>query len=86
MIQRKLTRGQSGRRMESSVVNAGWMAMDRSDGRFGLHAALAWPLLEAREFVEVTELTPLCHDKVVILVNRSAVRRVADAVLPLVLG
>src|SRR5438552_18619934 len=42
-------------------------------------------LLDASEFVEVTKLTPLRHDEVAVFVNRSAVRRVADAVLPLVL-
>src|SRR6266516_4387286 len=43
------------------------------------------PLLHATEFVEVTPLTPLRHDEVAFFVNRSAMRRVADAVLPLVL-
>ena len=41
--------------------------------------------LIAIEFVEVTKLAPLGHDEVAVLVNRSAVRGVADAVLPLVL-
>src|SRR5439155_6289108 len=50
------------------------------------HSLLRSPLLEAREFVEVTELTPLRHNEVVVHVNRSAVGRVADAVLPFVLG
>src|SRR5213593_1815176 len=42
------------------------------------------PLFVASEFVEVTKLTPLRYDEVAVFVNRSAVRRVADAVLPLV--
>src|SRR5437773_11566571 len=46
---------------------------------------LGAPLLHPSEFVEVTELTPLRHNEVAVTVNRSAVRRVADAVLPLVL-
>src|SRR5213593_4557416 len=40
-------------------------------------------LLNAREFVEVTKLTPLRHYERAVFVNRGAVRRVADAVLPL---
>src|SRR6266540_5800620 len=49
------------------------------------HGQRRAPLFDASELVEVTKLTPLRHDEVAVYVYRSAVRRVAHAVLPLVL-
>src|SRR5258708_25092482 len=43
------------------------------------------PLFHANEFVEVAELAPLGHDEVAVLGDRSAVRRVRDGALPLML-
>src|SRR5689334_7221097 len=49
-----------------------------------ISAQILTRLLRWGEFMQMTELAPLRDDQVAVLVERAAVRGVADAVLPLV--